>query len=139
MMQRWTVMLVDDEAMVLQVHGRFFECMGHDVDMYTHPLKAAERFRDKHHAIDLLVTDFKMPDMDGLELVRTARANGYAGPVLMFTGYDQGAHVDTGARLGVDVMCKPVRYYELVEYVRHLQQRPGPFRGRRPGGLAPAQ
>jgi DNA-binding response OmpR family regulator len=128
MMQRWTILLIDDDAMVLQVHGRYLDCMGHDVVMHTSPLKALEQFRGGEHAFDLLITDFKMPEMDGLELVRQARASSYAGPVLLLTAYDHGAHIDEADQLELDVMLKPVRYYELVEYVRRLQKRLDPPR-----------
>lgn len=123
MMRRWNVMLVDDDALVLKVHGRFFEYMGHDVVMHANPVEAVAQLQGGKHGTDLLVSDFKMPDMDGLELVRMARNSGYVGPVLMLTGYDQGAHVDEVASLGFDVMIKPVRYYELTEYMRNLQKR----------------
>jgi DNA-binding response OmpR family regulator len=124
-MQRWNILLIDDDAMVLQVHARYFDCMGHDVVTHTSPLKALAQFRDREQVFDLLVTDFNMPEMDGLELVRQFRDSGYDGPVLLLTGYDHGAHIDEAGQLELDVMIKPVRYYELVEYARRLQKRLG--------------
>lgn len=122
-MQRWNILLVDDDQEVLQAQSMYFDCMGHNVIMQTCPIKACEYLQHGEASVDLLVTDFMMPDMNGLELVQAARSNGYVGPALMISGCHGGVHAGETSRLDVDVMSKPVRYYELVTYVERLQDR----------------
>lgn len=120
-MQCWNILLVDDDQDVLDLQGAYFECMGHNVVKQTSPLEASTYLGHGELSIDLLVTDFMMPGMNGLELVEQARVHGFAGPALMISSHDSQTHADEAGRLDVGIMVKPVRYYELVEYMKLLQ------------------
>lgn len=122
-MKHWNILLVDDDQDVLQVQAIFFERMGHSVVMHTCPLKACEYLRHWKKSIDMLVTDYIMPDMNGLELVQAARSNGYEGPVLMISGNLGGMDHSETDRLDMDMMSKPVRYHELEAYMERLQEK----------------
>ena len=99
------VLIVDDER-----HVRFMLCDAHaawgcTADAVTNGAEGLERLEPG--AYDVLLTDFRMPGMTGLELVERARKRNGALRVIMLTG--SGADLDPAARrLGFTLLRKPL-------------------------------
>lgn len=82
---------------------------------------------------DLVVTDIKMPRMDGIEMVRQLRAEGNGVRVIILTAYSDFSYAQSAVKLGaVDYLLKPFHDGELEEAVRRLRSPQG---SRTPGGL----
>lgn len=81
---RYTLLFVDDEADVVDLLGQLFR-RRHDVVTAGSGAAALEVLRSR--PVDLLITDQKMPEMTGLELVAAARAEGHDVTALLLTGY----------------------------------------------------
>jgi len=74
--------------------------------------------------IDLIVSDIMMPNMDGYELVRTLRKNGFNMPVLMITAKDTFEDLQSGFAAGTDdYMVKPVNVKEMILRINALLKR----------------
>jgi two-component system response regulator AtoC len=69
---------------------------------------------------DLVVTDLKLPDFDGIEVIRRTRASGNEVPILVMTAYASVESAISALRVGAtDYLIKPIRIPELT---RRLQQ-----------------
>ena len=82
-------------------------------------------FRATHESFDLLIVDRMLPGLDGLSLVKSARAAGMVAPVLMLTA--MGAIEDrvSGLEAGADdYLVKPFSFAELHARVNALARRP---------------
>jgi DNA-binding NtrC family response regulator len=107
----WTqppkVLAVDDEQVVCESIRRVLSEEGYDVSTSTSSRAALELLRKEH--CDLLLLDIKMPEMDGIELLRAARDVSPETEVLIITGY---ATIETAVeaiKLGAfDYLEKPV-------------------------------
>ena len=76
--------------------------------------------------IDLAVVDLGLPSLDGLELLRRARAAGVTVPVLVLTARDAWQDKVEGLEAGADdYLAKPFRMEELLARVRALLRRTG--------------
>ena len=65
---------------------------------------------------DLIITDIKMPRMDGLEMLRRLRENGNRAQVILLTAYSDFAYAQTALKLGaVDYLLKPFHDGDLEE------------------------
>ena len=82
-------------------------------------LEAARRLKPS-----LIITDVKMPQMDGLEMLRQLREEGCTAHVIVLTAYDDFPYVQSALRLGaVDYLLKPFHDGELEKAITQLQQR----------------
>lgn len=75
---------------------------------------------------DILVLDLGLPDMDGIELLRKIRKQGYKLPILILTARDGLANKITGLDTGADdYLTKPFETDELLARLRVLERRIG--------------
>lgn len=75
---------------------------------------------------DIIITDIRMPRMDGLTMVRTLREEGCEAKVIILTAYSDFDYARNALRLGVtDYLLKPYHDGELEETVLRLIREPG--------------
>ena len=75
---------------------------------------------------DLIVTDIKMPRLDGLEMLRQLREEGSRAHVIILTAYSDFSYAQAALKLGaVDFLLKPFQDGELEEAVTRLRSRVG--------------
>lgn len=73
-------------------------------------------------APDIVVTDVKMPRMDGVEMITKLRAEGCTAKFIILTAYSDFKYAQSALRLGVsDYLLKPLKDGELEDVVRHIQ------------------
>jgi signal transduction histidine kinase/ActR/RegA family two-component response regulator len=81
------VLVVDDEALVRAQLRRSLELRGYTVDEAADGRGALDRLLGAGPAPDVVVLDMTMPDLDGAEVLRQARAAGVRVPVVISSGY----------------------------------------------------
>lgn len=117
-----TVLVVEDNRTLAFGLSHHLERDGFEVAVaYTGEgaLRAARRLRP-----DLIVLDFMLPDIDGLEVLRILRAEGMPSPVLMLTARSGEEDVVRAFVVGVDdYVRKPFRIREVLARIRALLRR----------------
>jgi CheY-like chemotaxis protein len=114
------VLVADDDAEVRGVFVDYLEKLGfHVVEAESGP-DALARFYEIGH-VDLLLADFAMPGMNGIELIRRARELRPGLPVLLVTGYVDDAKLGT---FDVEILRKPIRLADLGARVVELLGKP---------------
>jgi signal transduction histidine kinase/CheY-like chemotaxis protein len=111
----YTILVVDDEAMVRNVTAKLLRMRGHSVEEARGGPDALEKIADR--PFDLIVTDLGMPEMSGSELAYRIRQHHPALCIVLLTGHtdaeDQSEHVDT-------VVKKPFRIDVLEATIQRL-------------------
>ncbi len=79
------VLLVDDNRHGLAARRSILEELGYGITTCSCPVQAIETFQSK--PFDLVVTDYKMPGMDGVELTAKLRAVRPEVPIILISGY----------------------------------------------------
>jgi len=115
-----TILLVDDEALVRQATLALLHDLGHQVVEADNGAAALDHLR--LHPVDILITDYLMPGMSGLELAREARKSVPDLPVLMITGFADLAD-DTAS--DVSRLPKPFNIDELARSIESEIARSG--------------
>ena len=81
------LLIVDDEPDITASLKLGLGRRGMDVTVFNDPLKALEELK-KGHNYDLVITDIRMPNMNGFELYREIRKHDRATPVVFMTAFD---------------------------------------------------
>ena len=84
-----TILLVDDEEMLVDLGSQMLGGLGYDVRARTSPIEALAEFRDNPELFDLVITDMTMPAMTGAALAREIMAIKPGIPVILYTGYSE--------------------------------------------------
>ena len=102
------VLVVDDEASIRDLLSKTLALAEYDVDLAPDGRTAVERLRIIPY--DLLITDLKMPGVDGLAVIREARRLKADIPVIIITGFSTEASAIEAVNLGVSgYLTKPFR------------------------------
>jgi excisionase family DNA binding protein len=102
------VLVVDDEASIRDLLSKTLALAEYDVDLAPDGRTALDRLRIMPY--DLLITDLKMPGVDGLSVIREARRLKTDLPVVIITGYSTEASAIEAVNLGVSgYLTKPFR------------------------------
>ncbi len=94
---------------------------GFAVDMCPGGLAGLQRLADGP-APDVLMTDLRMPQIDGITVARLARAQNPAMPILIVTAYPDLARRLEGVEPKPQVFIKPLDYPALVSTLRGMQK-----------------
>ena len=82
-----TILIIDDEDMVLEVGEKFLRFMGYQVLTALDGMKAIEVYRRQKESIDLVILDLVMPKMEGGEVFERLRAISSDVKILISSGY----------------------------------------------------
>jgi DNA-binding response OmpR family regulator len=116
-----TVMVVDDEPKIVQLARDYLEHAGFAV-VVAHDGKAALAAA-RAHKPDLVILDLGLPELDGLDVARTLRAESNV-PIVMLTGRSEESDKLVGLEIGADdYVTKPFSPKELVARVRAVLRR----------------
>ncbi|OGP52117.1 MAG: hypothetical protein A2Y79_12520 [Deltaproteobacteria bacterium RBG_13_43_22] len=121
------ILLVDDEMTLGRGLEKILRKEGYTVDYATTGQGALDYFGQKPY--DLLVADLRLPDIDGMEVVKKAKGENPELPVIIITGYGSVPSAVGAMKLGVsDYLSKPFTKNEFVDSVQGaLKERYGPM------------
>lgn len=112
---RHNILIVDDEQLIRQGLRARIEYLGIDVDEIFEAENGLMALRlQEEHPIDVVITDIRMPDMDGLELIQEMQKKNNQIKFVVLSGYAEFSYAETAIRLGVKAyLLKPVSNDDL--------------------------
>ena len=117
------ILIVDDKEEICAVLSEYMEHEGL-TPVVAHTGEAAlEKIRSEHP--DALIVDLKPPDMDGMQIMKGAKALDEDLPVILITGYPEIRGAVAAMRAGAhDYLAKPLKHHEVLRVVfRALNER----------------
>jgi pilus assembly protein CpaE len=118
------IVLVDDDRVIQKMVGGFLERTGYRVRKASDGIEALELIHE--HVPDLVITDVRMPELNGIELTTRLRGNHLtaAVPILMFSDLSEAHDVLAGYAVGADdYLPKPFELAILEAKVQALLRR----------------
>ncbi len=117
------ILLLDDNFEIVMMLRAVVAQLGYGVRSATEGEEALGLLR--RETIDLVITDLRMPVMDGWQFLHAAREAGYAGRVLVLTAFPQMTEGQQVKALAVDrVLCKPIQVAEFEKELHRLLGAP---------------
>ncbi len=118
------ILVVDDEANLAEGLRFNLAAEGHEVEIARDGANAAGRLAAPEAGFELVILDLMLPEMNGFEVLRRARAAGNYVPILILTAKDDTQDLVRGLEEGADdYLTKPFRLDELLARVRGLLRR----------------
>lgn len=134
MERQYKLLIVDDEQEIRDTYGNYFAKRGFIVDTAKDGIEGLDKLQ--HHEFDAALVDIKMPNMDGIEMMRQALADEMVdASMIVLTGHGDREEAVQTLNMGVDAWFDKSddlelshlfkRVYELAEVipldtVRHL-------------------
>ena len=126
------ILILDDEPIVGQRLKAALEKEGHCAETFVDPLEAVARLEDK--TFDIVVTDIRMDNMDGIEILELVRKKNDRTKVIMITGYATLEVARESLTKGAfDFIAKPFNLREMrqgiekaIEALKASDQKPPP-------------
>ena len=116
------ILIVDDEPGVLLTTRAILQQEGYDVEAAASGLEALEAIRQRHY--DLVLTDLKMPGVDGLGVLTEVRKRSPLTVTVMMTGYGSVNSALDAVQLGAyEYLLKPIEVEDLKQAVRRSLER----------------
>ena len=119
------VLVVDDEStvrkgIILGVDWEKMDCVvAGEATNGLEGLEAVERYNP-----NLIITDVRMPKMDGIEMLTRLRQNGCKAQVILLTAYSEFSYARAALQLGaVDYLLKPFRDQELIAAIQQVRKQ----------------
>ena len=121
MENKFTILVVDDEPYMTEMLQSFFEMNNYVCFTATDGVEALEIL--KAEAIDIVITDIKMPKMNGLDLLKEIKGKHKGTSAVIMTGFSEEYTTSEALNSGADgYITKPFRNKELLLILRRIRQ-----------------
>lgn len=108
------LLIVEDDESVRTLAARALERAGHMIDIAADGAQGLALIRAARGGYDLVVSDIRMPEMDGIQMAKAAASLFPAMKILLMTGYaDQRERAEELNGVTVDVVQKPFTLAEI--------------------------
>lgn len=115
-----TIFVVDDEQMLLDLAEMFLEQAGFQICLFNDPQKALAEYIAAQSPPAVLVTDYAMPGMNGMDLIRECkRLNPQQKTILLSGTVDEGIYANSTNKPD-RFLAKPYQINKLVEVIHSL-------------------
>lgn len=115
------ILIVDDEAALVDIWKKYLELLGYVVATKTSCLEALELFRVHPDYFDLVITDYTMPHMNGLDLAREMKRIQPAILIIICSGWKERISNEKNSEAGVRAfLTKPLELRSVAEVIRKV-------------------
>jgi PAS domain S-box-containing protein len=115
------VLFVDDEQAIVDIGSRMLGQLGYQVTTETRAANALEYFRSHPHELDLVITDFTMPHLTGIDMAAQMLKIRPDIPIIVCTGFHENATDEAAKAMGVrELVMKPLGKKQLAHVVRKV-------------------
>ena len=113
------ILLVDDEALLTESYGEILESLGYQVVTKTSSTEALETFRLQPRRFDLVLTDYTMPNMTGIQLAEALLKVRPDIPIILYSGFTEDITPQKAKSKGIkEMLSKPLSKHDLSAVLR---------------------
>ena len=110
------IYIVDDEPEILRLLTEYLTMIGHLVKSAPNGEEGWLIFSSFQPAFDLVITDVRMPKMDGLQLLEKIRGRGIDTPVVVIAGHSDSEIAKAAKKFGIlKILAKPFSFDDVDE------------------------
>lgn len=115
----FSVLLVDDEIMILKLMQRMMERICDNVVIANDGLEAWNIYQN--HSFSIIVTDLNMPNMNGVELIKKIKAINPNQLIIVITAFSQEIEIEEAKKYGANVILeKPFSLESFLDAIKNM-------------------
>jgi DNA-binding NtrC family response regulator len=119
---RMKVLIVDDDGLSLEALSRSLILFGHTVISYNNPQDAIAWYL-KNNRVDIIITDYSMPEINGIELIKRIKKIDNRVPVLVISGLGRYEREENQIRENSDYfIVKPIEIKKLLGVLEKIEE-----------------
>lgn len=125
----FTIMISEDERIDREALRKLIQENFVDAQLLDDCVNGSQTLSQvAHHPPDILILDINMPGINGIQVVKQLRQNGYKGKIMIHTAYDSFSYAQDALNYGADAfLLKPVKHAQFISIIRafvtQLRQR----------------
>lgn len=116
-MTKQKIMVVDDETDICNLFRDALQVAGYNVKAFTNPVDALEDFKHHHEEYSVIISDVRMPEMSGIELIKRINQINKNVKVFLMTAFEIKNEELQEARMD-EFLNKPIYIQRLVDMVK---------------------
>ncbi len=118
-----TIVVIDDEQSIAATLQTILANIGYKVTAYTNSLEALKAIENNPNEIDIIISDYSMPQMSGLEIAEKLNAAGIKIPILLMSGFIRKDIEDVAKRIGIaELIAKPINSYQITDAIGRIME-----------------
>jgi two-component system, cell cycle sensor histidine kinase and response regulator CckA len=106
-----TIMIVDDDELILKMEKKILKCLGYQVEAFTNPIIALEQFLISPEKFDMVIADMAMPKMTGDKLILELLKIKPDLPAILCTGYSE--WMDENKAMEKGIKCLLIKPFDM--------------------------
>jgi two-component system, OmpR family, response regulator len=118
------VLVIDDESLIRDIYAEFLALLGHEADLVVDVHEGLARFDPLVHQV--VITDFLMPGLTGLEIAEAIRGAGHTTPIVLISGSAEEPDERRAAEAGLRFLRKPVSFAQFKAALAAVVESAGP-------------
>ena len=118
------IMIVDDEPDILNLFSDYLQMKGFNVRTFEDPIQALSEIKLNHTSYDVIISDIRMPQMTGIELVKMVNKIDSKIKVIFMTAFDL-KNDNIGQIEKAEFLTKPVKLDNLKESIIRILESQG--------------
>ena len=118
------VLVIEDEPQIRDIFAEFVELLGHEADVAVDGRDGLARFDPLVHQV--VITDFLMPGLTGLEIAEAIRGAGHTTPIVLISGSAEEPDERRAAEAGLRFLRKPVSFAQFKAALAAVVAPAGP-------------
>jgi CheY-like chemotaxis protein len=117
------VLVIEDEPQIRDIFAEFVELLGHEAEVAVDGRDGLARFDPLVHKI--VVTDFLMPGLTGLEIAEAIRARSRTTPIVMISGSAAPQDERRAGQAGLRFLHKPISFEQFAAMIAEVVEYSG--------------
>lgn len=116
-----SILVIDDERDIVNLFIEVLNSNNYDVFGFTNPLKALEDYKENYDQYGMVISDIRMPEMNGFDLVKNVKKINTNISIILMSAYTEIDYSQLNNITINAVIQKPIRIMELLSTVeQHL-------------------
>jgi DNA-binding NtrC family response regulator len=114
-----SILIVDDELDIVNLFIELLKTKNYEVIGFTNPLKALEDYKKNYDKYGMVISDIRMPEMNGFDLVKNIKKINTNILIIIMSAYDNIDYSQLNELTIHEVIQKPIKITELLSKVEN--------------------